>query len=128
MTKRKITKRQVLDTMTQVVTEYGADHTAVCSYLDLKRQPVCIVGHVVTRLAPDVDLMQWNATSLAGAVYRQNTTYDSWLLQEVNKHFTPAAIKALARAQDVQDGSGYLVTGYPCRTWGEALDAAAARV
>jgi len=132
----KITARQVIDTLEEIVAQYGEDYTykpvnfaSECRYSTPEGEPDCIVGQVVYRLVPD-------AFQKIVAIERENKNYGfgvAWddfhgsfpqneaeedyrsVVYDAMEHFDSEANCILTHAQRDQDC---------CEAWGSVLDAA----
>lgn len=94
---------EVLREIGSLVREHGQDHRAGGKYYDDAGEPVCIVGHVVRRLTPEIKLVEYARIMAQTAA-----------LSEVG--YTKRAVAILSRAQQAQDGDP--------GTWGLAYEAA----
>lgn len=96
----------------------GAEDTVVlkCMYVDSLGRPNCVVGHVFERFGVDMRVFE---TPSNGELV-ESIEVDLALARS-GVGLTPAALKYLTVAQEVQDGRGARINETSERTWGDAL-------
>lgn len=115
----RIRKQDALELLERVVETDGREtRSTKCNYA-----APCIVG----RAFQFIGLVNESLAAL-DALYESAVDADvpSWLRDNEDIILTPAAIRVLARAQEVQDSVVFDDTGlnYTYESWGAALDAA----